>query len=94
MSDFLTTRQLADRYAIPPCDALQSFDNLLRRWRDRGRLREGVDWRCGEYHVRLYREEAVVRLMLESESRFCASVRMVHLPRMRAVVPRDTEEAR
>ena len=33
MSDFLTTRQLADRYAIPPCDALQSFDNLLRRWR-------------------------------------------------------------
>jgi hypothetical protein len=95
MSDFLTTEQLAARYAVPPRNSQEAFKRLLVRWRDRGDMREGEDWHYGEARTpqgsypRLYREASVVRLIFDSEHCFCAAVRLVHQQRMRAVVPRE-----
>jgi hypothetical protein len=92
---FLTIPELAAKYAVEGRNCKRCFKEQILKWRRKGWLMEASDWhfvppsrkRPGRF-CRAYCEHTVITLILDSESEFCADLRINHIETMRKVVPR------
>lgn len=94
MSEFLTVPQLAEKYNVEGRNCESAFYRIISKWILSNRLEEGTHYRYTPpvrpgIHPRVFLEKRIVQLILDSESPFCASLRMEHIRTMRSIVPRE-----